>query len=180
MKTHEISENYVTKGGEKQKICGDDPLRHENAKFYTFFRQRTLKMIPWLAEQHPYIGNIWECPPPHFPENYPTGRHCQLCPMHFTIPLRQADDMHVTFQFYCPPASTALSNNIARSYQCLSSSLTFVKLLKACCLTHFESGAVSFSGWLLSSSTADGRIFSCLCIRMSSGRSGGTSGNDVW
>ena len=69
-KAHEISENYVIEGGEKERICGEDPV--QDTKMW--LRQRTLKMIPWLAER-PYQRNIWENPYMRFKSAVCNKRH---------------------------------------------------------------------------------------------------------
>ena len=56
MKAHEISENYVIEGGEKGKIYGEDPVT-----LYTLFKTEDPEND---MSERPYIGNIWEYPPP--------------------------------------------------------------------------------------------------------------------
>ena len=70
------------RGRKGKDLRGRPCSRHENVKSYTLFRQRTLKMIPWLSES-PYIGNIWEYPYPRGagPTSLPKQGDCHCFPM---------------------------------------------------------------------------------------------------
>ena len=58
MKAHKISENYVVEEEGKEKICGDDPLRHKNVKVYPSEDPEN-----YPDGRMSLIGNIWEYPP---------------------------------------------------------------------------------------------------------------------
>ena len=50
-----------SKGEKRRKFTWTSLFKTRNC--IPGWRQRTLKMIPWLSER-PYLGNIWEYPPP--------------------------------------------------------------------------------------------------------------------